>query len=138
MYDMEPVQAMKVEASSVGEALDRLRRGAIESCVLTLLVSGPAYSHDIVRRLSDIPGLVTSEGTLYPMLSRLRRAGLVETHWQESPSGPPRRYYALTDDGTRAVAAFFQAWQTFRGAVDLVVGDAATASGTHSATEETR
>jgi PadR family transcriptional regulator PadR len=129
---------MDVDTSAVGESLDRLRRGAIESCVLTLLVAGPAYSHDIVRRLSDTPGLVTSEGTLYPMLSRLRRAGLVDTHWQESPAGPPRRYYALTDDGTRAVAAFFHAWHTFRHAVDAVVAEAAARSDNEPQSEETR
>lgn len=116
---------MDVDPGAVADALDRLRRGAIESCVLALLHSGPAYSHDIVRSLSDIPGLVTSEGTLYPMLSRLRRAGLVQTHWQESPAGPPRRYYALTEEGNGSVAAFAVAWQTFRRAVDSVVATAA-------------
>lgn len=106
---------------AVNEALDRLRRGALESCVLSILSSGPAYAHDIVRTLAGIPGLVTSEGTVYPMLSRLRRAGLVHTHWQESPSGPPRRYYLLTDEGVRAVAAFAEAWASFRDAVDSIV-----------------
>ena len=110
---------------AVAEALDRLRRGALESCVLTLLTAGPAYSHDIVRSLAAIPGLVTSEGTVYPMLSRLRRAGLVQTHWQESPTGPPRRYYLLTDEGTRTVAAFTRAWLTFRRAVDSIVSGSA-------------
>ncbi len=121
MYDMEPDLAKNPADPAVADALDRLRRGAVEPCVLTLLASAPAYAHDIVRALSAIPGLVTSEGTVYPMLSRMRRAGLVQTHWQESPSGPPRRYYALTDEGSLAVAAFARAWPTFRHAVDTIV-----------------
>lgn len=111
-----------------GIALDRLRRGAIEYCVLTLLRGGPAYSHDVVRALGSVDGLVTSEGTLYPLLSRLRRDGLVRTQWQESPSGPPRRYYELTADGDRVVDAFAEAWSTFRAAVDDVVDGRVAAS----------
>jgi len=125
---MEPDEAMNPTDPAVGEALDRLRRGALESCVLCILRVGPAYSHDIVRTLAGIPGLVTSEGTVYPLLSRLRRAGLVQTHWQESPSGPPRRYYMLTDEGARAVASFTRAWASFRHAVDSVVSGAALGS----------
>jgi PadR family transcriptional regulator, regulatory protein PadR len=60
----------------------------------------------------------TSEGTIYPLLSRLRRDGLVETRWRESDSGPPRRYDRLTPDGTRALAAFQDEWRAFRDAVD--------------------
>lgn len=118
---MVPTETWNPPDRAVDEALDRLRRGAVEACVLTLLDAGPAYSHDIVRALGGIDGLVTSEGTVYPMLSRLRRAGLVATQWQESPSGPPRRYYQLTEEGHCAVAAFAAAWLTFRAGVDTVV-----------------
>jgi PadR family transcriptional regulator PadR len=138
MYDMEPVDAMNPADPAVADALDRLRRGALESCVLTILSAGPAYSHDIVRTLGDIPGLVTSEGTVYPMLSRMRRAGLVQTHWQESPSGPPRRYYLLTEEGARAVGAFGLAWQTFRHAVDTILSGPGTAGGHPTAPSTTR
>ena len=111
MRCMEPVDPRTSLVPAVADALDRLRRGAVEPCVLTLLGSGPAYSHDIVRTLAGVPGMVTSEGTVYPMLSRLRRAGLVHTSWQESPNGPPRRYYELTAEGRHAVSAFAEAWQ---------------------------
>lgn len=109
-------------------ALDRLRRGGIEYCVLSLLRGGTAYSYDVVRALASVDGLVTSEGTLYPLLSRLRREGLVHTEWQESRSGPPRRYYQLTDQGQRAVEAFSQAWQTYRTGVDSIVAGRVSAT----------
>jgi Transcriptional regulator PadR-like family len=67
--------------------------------VLALLRDQPRYGFDLVRSLAQANGLVTSEGTIYPLLGRLRRDGLVTTTWHESPSGPPRRYYQLTDEG---------------------------------------
>lgn len=124
LSDMVPGVA-EHSAELTDAALDRLRRGAVEYCVLTLLRSGPAYSHDVVRALGSVPGLVTSEGTVYPLLSRLRRDGLVDSRWQESPSGPPRRYYELTPEGERVVVAFAGAWRTFRAAVDAVLASEA-------------
>jgi PadR family transcriptional regulator PadR len=75
-----------------GEAtISQLRRGVLEFCVLALLRDGERYSFDLVRALGDAEGLVTSEGTLYPLLGRLRREGMVQSTWRESASGPPRR-----------------------------------------------
>jgi Transcriptional regulator PadR-like family len=74
-------------------------------------------------------GLVTSEGTIYPLLSRLRRDGLVTTTWHESPSGPPRRYYQLTPAGQEALELFTTEWDRFTDAVDHR-GCASTTSGT--------
>ncbi len=134
---MEPVDTRNPADPAVVEALDRLRRGAVEPCVLTLLTSGPAYSHDIVRTLAGVEGMVTSEGTVYPMLSRLRRAGLVQTSWRESPTGPPRRYYELTAQGRHAVSAFAEAWHTFRAGVDQIIsGPQAVAPGLDDADPE--
>ena len=79
--------------------LSNLRRGALEHCVLAMLRREPLYGLDIARRLTADGVLMSSEGTLYLLLARLRRAGLVETAWQESAEGPPRRYYSLTRDG---------------------------------------
>ena len=76
--------------------ISQLRRGVLEFCVLALLREGERYSFDLVRALGDADGLVTSEGTLYPLLGRLRREGLVQSTWRESASGPPRRYYRIT------------------------------------------
>ncbi len=107
--------------------LSQLRRGALEYCVMALVREQPRYGFDIVRELSDSDGLLTSEGTIYPLLSRLRRDGLVATSWQESDSGPPRRYYELTQAGRTALARFVDDWARFRDAVDRVLGLAAPA-----------
>ncbi len=102
--------------------LPQLRRGALEYCVIALLRESPRYGFDIVRELSEADGLLTSEGTIYPLLSRLRKEGLVTTTWQESDTGPPRRYYALTSDGRTALDRFVEDWRRFRDSVDRVLG----------------
>ena len=86
--------------------LAQMRRGTLQYCVLSLLADEERYGFDLVRGLSEVDGMVTSEGTIYPLLSRLRRDGLVESTWQESPSGPPRRYYRLTAAGRGALEGF--------------------------------
>ena len=103
-----------------GEAklLSQLRRGSIQYCVLALLRDGDRYGFELTRTLAQADGLVTSEGTVYPLLARLRQEGLVETSWQESSQGPPRRYYRLTRDGHRALEGFTAQWRRFRDAID--------------------
>jgi PadR family transcriptional regulator PadR len=104
--------------------LTELRRGVLEHCVLAVLRDGESYAFDIVRELSDAGELVTSEGTIYPLLARLRRDRLVTTTWRESDAGPPRRYYQITDAGRRALDAFRGEWARFRDAVDALLGEA--------------
>lgn len=108
-------------AGETRDPLTELRRGVLEHCVLAVMRQKESYAYEIVRALSDAGGLVTSEGTIYPLLSRLRRGGLVETTWRESESGPPRRYYRLTSQGQRAFDAFVLDWTRFRDAVDAVL-----------------
>jgi PadR family transcriptional regulator len=104
--------------------LTQMRRGTLEYCVLALLRDEERYGFDLVRALGESDGMVTSEGTIYPLLSRLRRDGLVTSTWEESPSGPPRRYYRLTPKGDKALVQFAEEWQRFRNAVDrFVKGD---------------
>ena len=99
----------------------QLRRGVLENCVLAMLEEGERYAFDLVRDLANVEGMATSEGTIYPMLGRLRRDALVQSTWQESPSGPPRRYYRLTAEGVRSLAEFREEWIRFRDAVDRVM-----------------
>lgn len=107
-----------------GARISQLRRGVLEFCVLSLLGDEELYGFELVRRLSEVDGMVTSEGTIYPLLSRLRRDGWVTTSWVESESGPPRRYYALSKEGRRALASFTDEWVRFRDAVDaLMLGE---------------
>lgn len=101
--------------------LTHLRRGALEHCVLALLDGEPRYGLDIARRLGDDRVLLAGEGTLYPLLARLRKQGLVDTAWVESTAGPPRRYYSLTAEGRVALDTFQRTWKTFRDAVDATL-----------------
>lgn len=104
----------------VGQALTQLRRGVLEHCVLALLEHEERYGYDLVTELSEA-GLVASEGTIYPLLSRLRKDDLVQTAWRESPSGPPRRYYSLTRGGRSALAEFRTSWDELKRSVDDIL-----------------
>jgi PadR family transcriptional regulator, regulatory protein PadR len=110
-----------MEPGRARNAIVQLRKGTLEYCVLALLRDGQRYGFELVRKLSDADGLLVSEGTIYPLLSRLRRDGLVSTSWRESQTGPPRRYYHLTEAGQRALADFSDEWTRFRDAVDALV-----------------
>ncbi len=100
--------------------LTQLRKGVLEYCVLACLQARPAYGLELAARLTE-GHLLTSEGTLYPLLSRLRRQGWVETTWQESTAGPPRRYYQLTDEGVAALTAFTATWYPFADDVGVIL-----------------
>lgn len=99
----------------------QLRKGVLELAVLGLLADGPRYGSALVDELAGRPALAISPGTVYPLLARLAKGALVHTTWQESPVGPPRKYYALTAEGRVAYADLHEAWRSVRAAVDTVV-----------------
>ncbi|RII11871.1 lineage-specific thermal regulator protein [Streptomyces sp. YIM 130001] len=105
----------------VSKAESQLRKGVLEYCVLAMMQSGPRYGVELLRDLERTGALATSQGTVYPLLSRLRRDDFVSTSWQESASGPPRRYYELTPAGQAALDEFAGLWPSFRDAVDQVL-----------------
>jgi PadR family transcriptional regulator PadR len=111
-----------MEPGRARNSVSQLRKGTLEYCILALLRGGRRYGFELVRSLSEADGLLVSEGTVYPLLSRLRRDQLVSTTWQESEAGPPRRYYQLTGAGQRALADFSGEWARFRDSVDAVLG----------------
>ncbi|WP_301124483.1 PadR family transcriptional regulator [Streptomyces cacaoi] len=117
---MEPAEAGN--RANTSKAASQLRKGVLEYCVLALLRDGPRYAVELLRELDGVGPMATSQGTVYPLLSRLRRDELVSTDWQESSSGPPRRYYALTPTGRAALEEFAGIWPHFRDAVDHFVG----------------
>ena len=100
--------------------VSQMRRGALEYCVMALIQHSPRYAFEMIEALGQT-GLLTTEGTLYPLLSRLRRDGLVKTEWRESSDGPPRRYYELTAEGRRALTVFRSEWTSFRASVDGIL-----------------
>lgn len=101
----------------------QMRRGALEYCVLALLAQRERYGLELVQDLAEVDGMVTTEGTIYPLLSRLRKDGEVDTFWQESTAGPPRRYYRITPVGRTALMGFKSEWNRFRTAVDRFMED---------------
>ena len=86
--------------------------------ILALLHGNRRYGGEMVDELAGRPGLDASAGTVYPLLTRLKTAGLVETEWQESPAGPPRKYYRLTGGGVAALAESTRAWRDLATALD--------------------
>ncbi len=105
----------------------QLRKGVIEFCVLALLKDRPRYGGELVQLLREREGLLVSEGTIYPLLSRMRAEGLVDTEWSETSGGHPRRYYRLSRAGQKAVVEFRSEWMNFRAAVDSIFGTGGTA-----------
>ncbi len=99
----------------------QMRKGVLEYCVLALLAGRPRYGYELVQDLAGVDGMLTSEGTIYPLLSRLNRERLVDTEWKESTGGPPRKYYRVTAAGQRALSSFRKEWTTLRSAVDAIV-----------------
>ncbi len=104
------------------QELGQLRRGIADRCVLALLQHQEGYGFDLAKTLSEAH-LIAGEGTIYPLLARLRREGLVETVWRESPEGPPRRYYRLTPAGMKSLQQFRQEWRRFTQSVEAILNE---------------
>ena len=99
------------------DAMTELRRGVVGPCILALLSTGPRYGLQIVTELDGIGRLLSSRGTIYPLLGRLHEAGLVSSRWDTADGERPRRYYELTVAGRRELDGFRDGWATFSGAV---------------------
>jgi len=100
----------------------QFRKGVVELAILAILHRDEAYGGEIVDRLSAYPALAISAGTAYPLLSRLKKSGLIASVWRESPVGPPRKYYRLAPDGERAFAALATAWDGMKNEMDDLLG----------------
>lgn len=105
---------MKVENTKA-----QMRKGILEYCILTILSKKEAYPSDIIEDLKKAK-LIVVEGTLYPLLTRLKNAGLLQYNWVESPSGPPRKYYTLTNDGKQFLTELKKTWNELQTAVQLI------------------
>jgi PadR family transcriptional regulator, regulatory protein PadR len=101
----------------------QLRKGTLELCVLCALRVQRLYGYDLVKQLRVVGGLVMSEGTVYPMLSRFKKEGLVTTTLVESSEGPARKYYELTPRGRDLVGRMFAHWSAVRGGIDTLGGE---------------
>jgi PadR family transcriptional regulator PadR len=101
----------------------QLRKGMLELCILNAIKGTTLYGYDIVRKLRDFNGLVISEGTIYPILSRLKREGFVRTTIRESTEGPARKYYELTAKGEKTLSQMNHYWHDIKSGTDSLTGD---------------
>ncbi len=99
-----------------------MRKGILEYCILSIISRGEIYASDIIGELKKAELLVV-EGTLYPLLTRLKNNGLLSYSWQESTSGPPRKYYQITAEGTEVLQKLDVTWKELVYAVQTAIGD---------------
>lgn len=104
---------------NVDNAKSQMRKGMLEYCVLLLLSREANYANDIINRLKQAE-LIVVEGTLYPLLTRLKKDGLLSYEWRESTQGPPRKYYALTEEGLAFLQGLDGAWNELNRTVSLL------------------
>ena len=97
----------------------QMRKGILEYCILSVLSRNSCYASDIIKELKDAKVIVV-EGTLYPLLTRQKNAGLLSYRWEESPQGPPRKYYELTTDGRKYLADLDKSWEELVESVKLI------------------
>jgi PadR family transcriptional regulator, regulatory protein PadR len=100
----------------------QLLRGVLDLCLLAVMGDDPAYGYEMTKRLGERGLSIVGEGSIYPLLGRLERDGLVDTHRAASNGGPPRKYYRLSRQGRLALEAGTKEWQATRDAVDAVLG----------------
>jgi PadR family transcriptional regulator, regulatory protein PadR len=100
----------------------QLLRGVLDLCLLAVMGDDPAYGYEMTKRLGERGLSIVGEGSIYPLLGRLERDGLVDTHRAASNGGPPRKYYRLSRQGRKALETGTREWQETRDAVDAVLG----------------
>ena len=98
----------------------QMRKGTLEFCTLLVISGEPVYASDILKQLKKAD-LIVVEGTLYPLLTRLKNAKLLTYEWQESKSGPPRKYYSLTSEGKKTLKTLQGSWQKLSKSLDSLI-----------------
>jgi PadR family transcriptional regulator PadR len=105
---------------NVANAESQMRKGFLEFPVLLIIGRAPTYAPDILQQLKEADLLVV-EGTLYPLLSRMKRAELVSYQWEESKSGPPRKMYTITSNGEEVLQTLEASWKRLDGSVNKLI-----------------
>jgi len=95
---------------NIDNAKAQMRKGILEYCILSILAKKDLYTSDIIRALKE-NDLIVVEGTLYPLLTRQKNAGLLNYRWEESTQGPPRKYYSLTEPGRAYLKELDESWE---------------------------
>lgn len=108
---------MKIENTSA-----QMRKGVLELCILSVLAGKDAYASDVIEKLKEVE-IIVVEGTLYPLLTRLKNSGYLAYRWEESTQGPPRKYYTLTPEGHEVLKDLKQSWSTLVAAVEQIINN---------------
>ena len=98
----------------------QMRKGVLEFCILSVLSDGEQYPTEIIEKMKQARLLIV-EGTLYPLLTRLKNDGLLSYRWEESSSGPPRKYFTLTEEGRNNLTALTESWSELTDSVNQIV-----------------
>lgn len=104
---------------NIENAKAQMRKGTLELCILAIVNKKDCYASDIINTLKD-KNLIVVEGTLYPLLTRQKNAGLLSYRWEESTQGPPRKYYALTDQGKQFLTELENSWEELVSVVNSI------------------
>jgi len=100
----------------------QMRKGVLELCILSIVSQQDAYASDIIEKLKEAQMIVV-EGTLYPLLTRLKNDSLLSYRWEESTQGPPRKYYRITDEGQNVLNRMALSWKELVEAVEQLLGE---------------
>ena len=112
-FTMEEINTEKIKT--------QMRKGILEMCILSVIdKSKEAYVSDLIETMKNADMIVV-EGTLYPLLTRLKNSGLLNYQWKESPTGPPRKYYVLTDSGKLFLSETLKAWRELQTMIDKII-----------------
>ena len=110
-----------MEKIEIKNAKRDMRKGLLEFTVLLIISRGKVYASEIIEKLKSAD-LIIVEGTLYPLLSRLKTDGLLKYNWEESPAGPPRKYYELTDEGQNYLKLLRESWESLNNSLKSLIG----------------
>ncbi|NNF07095.1 MAG: PadR family transcriptional regulator [Candidatus Eisenbacteria bacterium] len=111
----------KNPAPSIDKWQAQLRKGSLDLAMLAILWEKKLYGLEILRELEGQAGLVVTEGTIYPLMSRLKKEGLVDSEWVESDAGHPRKYYRLSAKGKSQVQEMVATWRVFADKIEQIV-----------------
>lgn len=119
MYSMAPTQTSETTAA---DRRTQVLKGALDLCVLAVLADGPTYGYGLVERLRDHGLTLVAEGSVYPLLARLEKRGLLTSERVPSAEGPPRKYYSVTAEGADALAVGRSEWLAVTGEITDLLG----------------
>lgn len=97
----------------------QMRRGVLEYSILLILACGDEYASSIIQKMKDV-NIIVAEGTIYPLLIRLKKLGLLNYRWEESPQGPPRKYYMITNLGKEQLIGLDAAWDELSRGIETI------------------